>query len=305
MGGKEAELSDVPLAHPDLTLRIGPDTARALTTRRRIDRCGDVLLQIDPGDVAIRERRVEHRAVGRGGDPVRTRAARRRHDLQRTALRIEVAEVAGLTGEPQDAGAIERRGVQVHVRTGKLEHAHVLRRRIDTHDRVQATVGDPWRAVGPDDHAVRRGSRAELHHACRAGLRIEVAELAGALRRVPDAAVGGGRDVVRALTAADRELDELHGGDVGRRCGRARGGRRRCRRCRRRCIGRKTRGRRRVGTRRTARGSEEREQDEEASRDHLSMDTVRRRSEFDTTVTDETAIAAAASTGESSQPVKG
>ena len=35
------------------------------------------------------------------------------------------------------------------------------------------------------------------------------------------------------------------------------------------------------------------------------MDTVRRRSEFDTTVTDEMAIAAAASTGESSQPVSG
>ena len=35
------------------------------------------------------------------------------------------------------------------------------------------------------------------------------------------------------------------------------------------------------------------------------MDTVRSRSEFDTTVTDEIAIAAAASTGESSQPVNG
>ena len=76
MGGKEAELSGVPLAHPDLTLRVGPYAARALARRRRIDRGGDVLLQIDPGDVAACERRVEDPAVGRRGDPIRPRAAR-------------------------------------------------------------------------------------------------------------------------------------------------------------------------------------------------------------------------------------
>src|SRR5207249_9459513 len=95
----------------------------------------------------------------------------------------------------------------------------------DAHDRVEAAVGDPWVSIGTDDHAVRRRSRAELHHSRRAGLRIEVAELAGALRRVPDAAIGRGRDVVRTLTAADRELDEPYRIDIGRRRGRARGGR--------------------------------------------------------------------------------
>ena len=48
-----------------------------------------------------------------------------------------------------------------------------------------------------------------------AGRRVEVAERAVALAGVPDATVGGGRDVVRMAAGGDRVLDELAAGRAG------------------------------------------------------------------------------------------
>ena len=128
----------------------------------------------------------------------------------------------GLTGEPEDAVAVERGGIEVRVRVGsrQLEHLDLLGRRVHPHDRVQAAVGDPRCAVGTDDHAVRRGARAEVDLADLPGRRVEMAERAVVLARVPDATVDGGRDVVWMAARRDRVLDELP-----RRVARSRSGR--------------------------------------------------------------------------------
>ena len=89
-----------------------------------------------------------------------------------------------------------------------------LRLRIDARDRVLPALGDPGRAVRPDDHAVRRRALAERDLLDLAGLRIEDAERALALRRVPDGAVRRGRDVVRMRAARRLEIGDA---DVGMR----------------------------------------------------------------------------------------
>ena len=64
---------------------------------------------------------------------------------------------------------------------------------------------------GPDDHAVRRGTRAEVDLVDIPGRRVEVAERAVVLAGVPDPTVGGGRDVVRMAARRDRVLHEVEG----------------------------------------------------------------------------------------------
>ena len=178
--------------------------------RGRVDRRSDGFFDVDERDVATRERGVIDVAVpvARVDHAVRPGAPRRGQDAH-LSVRSDVSVVARLTCEPEQPEAIERSGVEIHVRSGQRIACELVRLRVDTHDRVQPAVGDPRVAVWPDDHAVRRRAVAELRHPRRAGLRIEVAELAGALRRVPDASVDRGRDVVRPLTRADGELLHL------------------------------------------------------------------------------------------------
>ena len=89
---------------------------------------------------------------------------------------------------------------------GQREDAYRLACRVDAHDRVQAAVGDPRRAVRADDDAVRRRAGAERDLARSSPRRrVELAERPAALRRVPDAAVRRGRDVVRVGAARARD----------------------------------------------------------------------------------------------------
>ena len=92
--------------------------------------------------------------------------------------------------------------------SGKAPHGAV--RPADAHDRVLAAVGDPRRAVRALDDAVRRGAAAERHQLDARALRVEPAEVAAALRREPDAAVGRRRDVVDAGRLARPERPAAH-----------------------------------------------------------------------------------------------
>ncbi len=135
---------------------------------------------------------------------------------------------------------------------------------VDPHDRVEAAVGDPGRAVWARDDPVRCGAGTERDLTDVAGRRIEMAENAGSLPRVPDAAVGGRRDVVRVRASRNIELTSLERHRQGRYGGRSRGGaglrcdrsRGRGRRHRRAAAARRARGIARRGTRCNEQGTQ-------------------------------------------------
>ncbi len=226
----DRDLARVPLRDPQPAIRCRPHPPRPLAGRRRIDHPRLSGVAVDPGDVAARQRRVPDLAARRGRDAVGPAPTGRLEHLH-LAARLEAPVVAGLAGEPQRPVEVERRGVEVRARcvVGQRVDVDPLRRGIDAHDRVQPTVGDPRRPVGADDHTVGRRAAAErdLPNPTRTG--IEVAEGRVALARVPDAAVGSGRNVVRMTIGRHREL--LEPGDLARR--RSRHGRARRRRGRR------------------------------------------------------------------------
>ena len=135
-------------------------------------------------------------------------APRRAEDAQLPRLRIEPAVDPALAREPEDPAPVEGRGVEVRVARARREREppDLPRPRVDADDCVQAAVGDPGSAVRPDDHAVRRGAGAERGQPRAPGPRVQPAQLARVLRRVPDASVPGGRDVVRVRPRRDAEL---------------------------------------------------------------------------------------------------
>src|SRR6266511_5165987 len=193
------ELAGVPLAHPDPAARVRPDTARTLAAGRRAQNRRLSRADVDPTHVAPRERRVVDGAAGRGRDPVRARAPRRVERPYPPDLRIEPPVHAALAGEPEDALSVEGRRVEIRERasTREREAPDAQRSRVDADDGVQAAVRDPRSAVGPDDHAVRRRTVAEMCLPGASGVRVEPAEVTRALRRVPYSAVALGRHVVR------------------------------------------------------------------------------------------------------------
>jgi hypothetical protein len=143
-----------------------------------------------PPDVALRRR----------ADAVRTTAPRRFLHRDHAALHRDAADVPALAGEPAVAVGVERGRVQVRVRRarGQRIDAHCALGPAHTHHRVLSAVGEPCRLVRALDHAVRRRAAAERDQFAAAALGVEPAEVAAALRRVPDAAVGRRRDVVDA-----------------------------------------------------------------------------------------------------------
>src|SRR5207249_4517674 len=150
-------------------------------------------LQVDLGNVAAGERRVEDtRAVWGGDDAVRASTAGRVEHLQVGAARIEAAIDAVLAGEPQDATAIESSRVQVGVAPGQRKNADLVRLRIHPHDCVLAAIGHPGRAVRAEDDAVWRRPRSERNLSNITRGRIEPAEIASTLSGEPDAAVSRG-----------------------------------------------------------------------------------------------------------------
>src|SRR3989442_654275 len=99
------ELARVPFRDPHAALRVAPHATCALTAGRRREHDRPAGLLHDPADVAPRERREVHLAVGARRDAVRAGAAWRVGDRHRTAPRIETPKDAALTREPERAGA--------------------------------------------------------------------------------------------------------------------------------------------------------------------------------------------------------
>ncbi len=87
----------------------------------------------------------------------------------------------------------------------------------DADDRVQAAVGDPCCSVGPDDHAMWRAALPQRDLGRLAGLRIEDAQPASQLCRVPDRSIRRGCDVVRVRARRNVELLVRVGGRRRRR----------------------------------------------------------------------------------------
>ena len=211
------QFAGVPQTHPQHALGVGPDAARTDIRLRRIDHGRVAGRGVDARDVIAGERRVPDLARRRGGDAVRPVSLRRLPRFDRARRRIEAAIDAALPGEPELAALVEGRGVEVCTLEAfrQREQLHVLRLRIETHDRVLPALGNPRGAVRSDDHAVRRRALAERDLLRFAGLRIEHAERALMLRRVPDRAVGRGRDVMRMRAGRHREILNLRVGECG------------------------------------------------------------------------------------------
>src|SRR5262249_30462723 len=152
-------------------------------------------------------RSVPHGVRRCGGDAVGTGAARRLPHLHLLALGIEAADDAALTGEPQHALLVEHRRVEVGVGRAavQLPDLHAVILAVDAGDGVLATFGHPGRTVGPDHHAVRRGTRAELDRLQPAVARIEQDQRAVALAGGPHRAVGIAGDVVQARARGSAE----------------------------------------------------------------------------------------------------
>src|SRR6185295_3112780 len=174
------EIAGVPFRDPDVALGVGPDAARALARRRRLDHRGFAAAKIDAGDVRTGERGVVHVAVGRDVNAVRAATARRLEHFHLAVARVEPAVDAALAGKPVHALLVEDRRVEVGVAAvrGQRPALHGAGLRIDAHDRVLPAVGEEGRAVGAGDHAVRRGAGAELDELDLAALGVEDAEVA-------------------------------------------------------------------------------------------------------------------------------
>ncbi len=110
-----ADFAAVPEAHPQQALGIRPDAARTDARLRRRDHQRVAADRVDPGDVIAGERGVPDFALRRRGDAVGADALRRLPRINLAGRRIDTAIETVLAGEPEDALAIEGRGVEVGV----------------------------------------------------------------------------------------------------------------------------------------------------------------------------------------------
>ena len=108
--------------------------------------------------------------------------------------------------------AVEGRGVEIGVGALLRERPglHLFGGGIDAENRIQPAIGDPRRAVGPDDDAVRRRAFAEPDALHLSRLRVKASENTGTLARVPDAPVGCGRHVMGVIVRLHLEIFDLH-----------------------------------------------------------------------------------------------
>src|SRR5262249_58467816 len=130
-----------------------------------------------------RERGVVDVAVRCGGDAVGAAPAWSVPHLHGAGRGIETAVDAILAGEPDAPALVEGCGVEVHVATrlGQRPPLDLAGGGIDAHDRVGPALGDPGRAGGPDDHAVRGRGRPKWDQVDLAAGRVEATELPGPL----------------------------------------------------------------------------------------------------------------------------
>ena len=192
-------------------LRIRPDAARALVLASAArSPCARPVSRSMSRDVIAGERRVVDVAARRGGDAVRSGAARRVPDFHVAGGGSSAAVIAALAGKPHAALAIERERVEIRV-------AGVFRQR----PFATSCVFGSTRTMAfwpPSVTQARRRDRRRRRAAPSRGpaesprsgryARIEDAELAGTLRRVVDRPACGGRrgDVVRTGTGSDVEI---------------------------------------------------------------------------------------------------
>ena len=151
--------------------------------------------------VAASEGSVIHRAVRRCRDSVRATTPGCGEYFNLANSKIEPAIDAILTRKPKYALAVKSGCVEVGItRTLRQRiNLHGFGHRVDTDDGIETTVRDPrLTIVGPDDHAVRSGACAEWNVVGISGLRIEAAKRLAPLSRIPDGAIGGRGNVVRA-----------------------------------------------------------------------------------------------------------
>src|SRR6185503_2514028 len=114
---EHADLAGIPLTDPDTVVGSTPHPTRALISGGQVERCRAHRLDIDVRNVAARERCVEHRAVRAGRDAVWPRST---WSLQnRDGAVLQVAVEAVLPGEPYRAVPVERRGVEIDVRSAE------------------------------------------------------------------------------------------------------------------------------------------------------------------------------------------
>src|SRR2546426_4870522 len=154
----QCDLAGVPLTDPQAAPRIRPYPPRTLPGGRRLQDRYAATGGIDPGDVVAGERRVVHRSVGCRANAVRPAAPWRVKHIHRSRPWIETSVHPVLAGEPQETATIEGGGVEVRPPCLRRQRVplHAARLRVDAHDGVEPSVGDPRGPVGPHDHAVRR-----------------------------------------------------------------------------------------------------------------------------------------------------
>src|SRR5262249_52769030 len=176
-----------------------PDTARVSTGLRRVDHRGGAGPGIDPRDVVAGERGVPDLARWGDGDAVGARALGRLPDLDLAGGRVEAAVDAALPGEPQQAGLVEYRRIEIGAGGVRRqpEQAHLLARGIDPGDGVLPTFGHPGGPIRAEDDAVRRGTRTEGDLLELAAAGIEATKEALVLAGEPDGAIRRWRHVMR------------------------------------------------------------------------------------------------------------
>ena len=216
----------MPEADPKHAFGIRPDPARAGALLGRLDDRDIAVALVDLAEVVAGQRHVPDLVRRRDRDAV-SAAARRLPALLLAGLGIDIAVHAVLAGEPVDAVLVEHAGVEIGRRQMRRQHEVVefLGLGIVADVGVQAAVGDPGRAVGRHDHAMRRGTRADRNVLVLAGGRVEAAEIALHLSGVIDRAVGRRRNVMgpRACghrKGADARVGQGGCGKSGRRHGR-------------------------------------------------------------------------------------
>src|SRR5215469_9094360 len=110
---EHADLSRVPLAHPDTPFRIGPYPACALIRCRRIDDLRRAARGIDMAEIVACQGREVQAAVRRDADAVRAAPARRIEDTHSARRGFELAIDAVLPGKPEMTLLVEDRRIQV------------------------------------------------------------------------------------------------------------------------------------------------------------------------------------------------
>src|SRR5262249_25496709 len=153
----DRHLPRIPFRDPEPSPTVRPYAARSLVRGRRLDNAGFPALAVDPGQIAAGERHEIDVTAWSCGDPIRSRSLRGMEGLHLARRGIEPTVDSALPRKPEDAVAIESRGIEIGV-TGvarKRPGPDCLRLRIEAHDCVEPAIGNPGRTVRTSDDTMR------------------------------------------------------------------------------------------------------------------------------------------------------